>query len=223
MRILFLAPHPFFQPRGTPIADRAVIETLSDLGHEIDVLAYHEGEPVDIPNCRIERIAAPPGVHGVRPGFSAKKIICDGYMLATALRLAGSRHYDLVHAVEESAFIAMILRARYGLPFVYDMDSSIAQQMTERHPVLGIAKGLLELAEGRAIRASVGVLTVCRSLEDVARRHAPGKLVARVEDASLVEAPGTDEAPTELGRPGEGGPVILYAGNLEPYQGIDLL
>ncbi|MBI4486503.1 MAG: glycosyl transferase family 1, partial [Acidobacteria bacterium] len=52
MRILLLAPHPFFQHRGTPIAEKALIEFLSSEGHEVDVLTYHEGEDVRLPGCR---------------------------------------------------------------------------------------------------------------------------------------------------------------------------
>jgi glycosyltransferase involved in cell wall biosynthesis len=144
-------------------------------------------------------------------------------MLVAAIRLARRHRYDLVHAVEESAFIAMALRSRFGIPFVYDMDSSIAQQMTERHPSLRSIRWMLEAAERKAVRSSVGVLTVCRSLEEVARTHAPGKLVGRVEDPSLLETTAEEDVPTELADAGSGGPIVMYVGNLEPYQGIDLL
>ena len=74
MRILLLAPHPFFQQRGTPIAERVLLEVLARSGHEIDVLTYPEGEDPGIPSCRILRIPAPPGIRNIRPGFSVKKL-----------------------------------------------------------------------------------------------------------------------------------------------------
>ena len=60
MRILLLAPQPFFQARGTPIAVRLVLEFLTARGHQVDVLTYHEGSDVEIPNCRIARIPRHP-------------------------------------------------------------------------------------------------------------------------------------------------------------------
>ena len=36
MRILFLAPHPFYQDRGTPIAVNLMLQTLSERGEEVD-------------------------------------------------------------------------------------------------------------------------------------------------------------------------------------------
>src|SRR5262245_32326401 len=36
LRILMIAPEPFFQPRGTPFSEFHRIRALTDLGHEID-------------------------------------------------------------------------------------------------------------------------------------------------------------------------------------------
>ena len=87
MKILVLAPHPFFQARGTPIAVRTVLEFLSDRGHTVDVLTYAEGADVEIPNCRVHRIRRVPGLRGIRAGFSFKKVACDLLMVAACVRL----------------------------------------------------------------------------------------------------------------------------------------
>ena len=99
MKILVLAPHPFFQARGTPLAVRRVVEFLSSRGHQLDLLTLHEGEDVAIPNCRIYRIARPFGIRNIRPGFSFKKVICDVFMFAKCLRMVRRNRYDLIHAV----------------------------------------------------------------------------------------------------------------------------
>jgi glycosyltransferase involved in cell wall biosynthesis len=75
------------------------------------------------------------------------------------------------------------------------------------------------LAERRAVRGSRGVLAVCEAVEQIARRHDPSKLVARVEDTTLLT--GDEEAIPPILPPG--GPIVMYVGNLERYQGIDLL
>ncbi len=136
MKILLLAPHPFFQARGTPLAVRMVLEFLSARGHHVDVLTLHEGEDVSIPNCRIYRIPPIPGVRSVRPGFSLKKVLCDAVMFVSCLRMVRRERYDLIHAVEESAFIAAAAGAVSGVPYIYDMDSSLAEQMVEAYPRL---------------------------------------------------------------------------------------
>ncbi|HYG61531.1 MAG TPA: glycosyltransferase family 4 protein [Thermoanaerobaculia bacterium] len=228
MRILLLAPHPFFQQRGTPIAERMLLEVLAANGHEIDVLTFAEGEDVQIPGCRFLRIPRLPGTSGIRPGFSWKKLANDAVMLVESLRLIRRHRYNLVHAVEESAFMALVGKWLFRVPYVYDMDSGLAQQMIDKFRPLGRVRPLLEVFERSAARGSAGVLAVCRSLEEQARAWNPGGLVQRIEDVTLLEGNGKvlhlgTDLQIPLGLDGVRPPVVMYVGNLEPYQGIDLL
>jgi glycosyltransferase involved in cell wall biosynthesis len=226
VRILLLAPHPFFQARGTPLAVRTVLEFLSARGHQVDVLTLHEGEDVAIPNTRIFRIPRIPGIRNVRPGFSLKKVLCDALLLVGCLRMVRRTRYDLIHAVEESAFIAAAARAVSGVPYIYDMDSSLAEQMVEAYPPLQFALPLMRYCESVAVRRSLGVLTVCAALEDLAHGHDPDKPVGRVEDSTLLppDASGDGNGKDRVPEAFRGdGPVAMYVGNLERYQGIDLL
>lgn len=222
MKILLLAPHPFFQHRGTPIAVKALLEVLARGGHHVDVLTYHEGSDVEIPGCQIHRIPNLPGVRNIRPGFSVKKLVCDAAMMVSCLRMLRDTRYDLVHAVEEAAFMALVVRKLFGIPFIYDMDSSLPDQLMERYPAMRGASWILRALERAALSNSLGVLAVCKALEELARRAAPETLIATIEDPSLISATtrNGEKLSETIGRPG---PIVLYVGNLEPYQGIDLL
>ena len=166
MKILFLAPHPFFQQRGTPIAERQLLEVLAARGHAIDILTYPEGEDPGIPNCRIHRLPDVRPLRGVRPGFSAKKLALDALMLARCLRMVRRGGYHLIHAVEESAFMGLVARRLFGVPYVYDMDSGLARQMADRFPWLGPARRGLEGCERAAVRGSLAVGAVCPAREE---------------------------------------------------------
>jgi hypothetical protein len=98
VKILLLAPHPFYQARGTPIAVKSVLEFLSERGDSVDVLTYSEGADVEIPNCRVHRIPRVPGLRNIRAGFSFKKVICDVLMVAACLGMMRRTRYDLIHA-----------------------------------------------------------------------------------------------------------------------------
>jgi glycosyltransferase involved in cell wall biosynthesis len=224
-----LAPHPFFQARGTPLAVRTVLEFLSSRGHQLDLLTFHEGENVDIPNCRIHRIARPLWIRNIRPGFSIKKVVCDVFMFVKCLQMVRKNRYDLIHAVEESAFIAAAMQRFVGVPYVYDMDSSLAEQLVDAYPGLHFAFATLRKCEAVAVRQSLGVLTVCAALEDVAHGHAPDKPIGRVEDTTLLVP---EQRHSSNGHGAESllpagvdgaSPVAMYVGNLEHYQGIGLL
>jgi glycosyltransferase involved in cell wall biosynthesis len=222
MRILLLAPHPFFQLRGTPIAERALLQVLTAEGHQVDVLTFPEGEDLDLPNCKIHRVPAPAWARGVRPGFSLRKLACDASMLGWILRRVRRGRYDVVHAVEESAFMALLAKRLFGVPYVYDMDSGLARSMLDRFPALKAVRFLLDACERRAVRASCGTLAGCRALEAQARAWHPGGLIAPLEDIAQT-ASGAEEAPDLIPEAWRSDPIVLYVGNLAPYQGVDLL
>lgn len=223
MKILLLAPHPFYRERGTPIAVRLLAQTLAEDGHTIDLLCYHEGDDTAIHPCvTIHRSPAPPGVRGIRPGFSLKKLLCDVWMVPTALRMARHGTYDIVHAVEEAAFMAIHIQRRTGLPFVFDMDSSMPLQIVEKLPWLRPLRSFMCALERRAIRRAAAVVPVCDYLAAIAR-HAGASRVTMLRDIPLGDAQPSEGPPHALALPALDRPVYLYVGNLEHYQGIDLM
>ena len=224
MKLLVLAPQPFFQNRGTPIATLKMLHVLSASGHEIDLLTYHEGAPIDIEHCRHMRIPNIPLVRNVPPGFSIRKLICDVVMTISAFRLCLNNQYHVIHAVEESVFMAMLIKWTLGIPYIYDMDSSLPSQMTDKMPFLRPIGSFLRMFERLAVRHSRGVVAVCQALEDVAASHCDRVPTVRIEDASLLtEDSGADEVDDESSVLDIEGRSIMYVGNLAPYQGIDLL
>jgi glycosyltransferase involved in cell wall biosynthesis len=103
------------------------------------------------------------------------------------------------------------------------MDSSLAEQMLDALPRLKIVAPILRRLEAIAVRRSAGVLAVCVALEDVARGHAPATPVGRVEDTTLLPPGTSGNGGRHLPAETAGAPVAMYVGNLEHYQGIDLL
>ena len=126
MNILLLAPSPFFQLRGTPIAVRLLTKVLTAEGHKVHILTYHEGEPVDFPNLTISRIPRLPGIKDIKPGPSWKKIVSDLALFVMLLKMVKGNRFDVIHAVEESVFMALVVKKIYGIPFIYDLDSSLS-------------------------------------------------------------------------------------------------
>jgi glycosyltransferase involved in cell wall biosynthesis len=227
MRILFLAPQPFFEVRGTPLAVLAMVRALSELGHQVDLLTYAQGEDVDVPGLRHRRSLKLP-VGRVKAGPSLAKLLLDvPFMIQAYWRMATGR-YDVVHAVEEAAHAAAPAARLLRLPLIVDVDSSIPDQLrysgfATRGPLLRLAERL----ERYALRRATAVITVCTSLTEGVKARVPGALVFQIEDPPLVDPakpPSEEEVERlrhSLGL--DGRPVILYSGNFEPYQGVPLL
>jgi len=222
VKILLLAPQPFYQERGTPIAVKMLAEDLYSSGHDIELLTYHEGEEPENWNIEIHRIVSIPGLSNISPGFSIKKIICDGLMFLQAIRLCLKKKYDVVHAVEESVFIAVILKMVFNTRCVYDVDSWLSDQLQEKYQFLRCCKGLFSFFEKIAVTRSDGAVVVCKALEEKVKQFDPNIPVLRLEDVSLLQEFEGDFESLET-VVGNNDPFILYVGNLEKYQGINLL
>jgi len=226
MNVLLLAPHPFYQDRGTPIAVDLLLRTLSARGDDVDVLTYHEGADRQYQgpgNVRIFRIVEPPGCRQIRPGFSIKKLIADVYMYREAMRMVRAKTYDVVHAVEESAFMAGRIKRKTGIPYIFDMDSSMPEQIVEKMPIFTFLLPLMRMFEKSAIQQSVAVTAVCDSLADLANLSGSPRTVI-LRDVPLLDR--KDSLTPSAGfrkEFGLSGTCLLYIGNLESYQGIDLL
>lgn len=226
MNILLLAPHPFYQERGTPIAVDLLIKTLAERGEHIDVLTYHEGQERTYPGpgtVRLLRIPPPLACRNIPPGFSLKKLRADVAMYRMAMRLVRENRYDLVHAVEEAVFIAMRIQHRVGIPYIYDMDSSMSRQIADKIPIAKCLLPFMRWCERKAIRGAAAIAAVCDALADQARADGAAR-IAILRDVPLLDSSAAP-APTKGFRDALGitGPSLLYIGNLESYQGIDLL
>ena len=78
MRILMIAPEPFFEPRGTPFSEFHRIRALTELGHTVDLVTYPFGQDVSLdPGCASSAAARPPFVRRVGIGPSLAKVPLD--------------------------------------------------------------------------------------------------------------------------------------------------
>ncbi len=228
MRILMISPEPFFLPRGTPFSIFHRLEALGRLGHETDLVTYHLGEDVEIKGLRIYRIINVPFVTEIKVGPSYPKFLLDMLLLWKSFYLILRKRYDCIHTHEEGCFMGGLFRKIFGIPHVYDMHSSLPEQLvnynfTHSRTVLSIAKGL----ERRAILSCDAIIVICRYLADLVHMVEQGVHVSIIENVPLIpENPGVSEKAIEELRDKlgvTGCPVALYTGTFEYNQGLDLL
>ena len=228
MRILMLAPEPFFEPRGTPFSEYHRIKALVELGHHVDLVTYPFGADVDLPNLTIIRAAKPPFISRVRIGPSAAKLALDACLAVTAIRQARRATYDVVHSHEEAGLLGVWIAKRLGIPHLYDMHSSLPQQLTNfKYARSRLLRRAFEVMEDRTVFGSDVVITICQDLHDHVERMGAGArsiLIENVMGGDVEEPPRTtaEEVRERWGIPA-GAPLVLYTGTFEAYQGLDLL
>ena len=227
MKILMLAPEPFFEPRGTPFSEYHRIRALLELGHTVDLVTYPFGEDVTLKGLRIYRSLRPPFLRRVGIGPSAAKAVLDVLLTFTAVRRTLSARYDLIHSHEEGSFIGVGLSGILGVPHLYDMHSSLPQQLTNfafsRSRLLRSAFAGMERL---VIRRSKVVIVICPHLETTVR-----EIDSSVPTVLIENAPGSGDTPVpgsgenirrQLGMESDA-PMVLYTGTFEAYQGLGLL
>ncbi len=224
MRILLLAPHPFYQERGTPIAVDLLARALAERGEHVDVLTYHEGEDLAYDgNISIHRIPNQRFAKNIRPGFSIKKLVCDFAMYRKAKAMARENKYDCIHAVEESAFMAHRIGRKHNIPYIFDMDSSMPQQIADKLPIAKPFLPIMHRLEAGIIRHAVAVVPMCKALADMAEEIG-AKHIEILHDITLLPESYTPCPEKGFRHSLElSNPSLLYIGNLESYQGIDLM
>jgi glycosyltransferase involved in cell wall biosynthesis len=227
MNILMIAPQPFFEPRGTPFSEYFRIQALTALGHGVDLVTYPFGEDKRIPGLRIFRCRRPLGIRAVKTGPSAAKLVLDLFLFCKALGRLRRGRYDLVHTHEEGNIMGVACQKIAGIPHLYDMHSSLVQQMENfQFTRSRIIAGFFRFIENASLRNAASVIVICRSLFDHASRITSAAKLTLIEnfldDRPLPSNPDKQRLLRSEINP-DGKKVVMYAGTLEPYQGIPLL
>lgn len=237
MRALVIAPQPFFSYRGTPFSVYYRTLVMSELGVACDLLTYGQGLDVDLPGCRIFRVPALRWLGEVKVGPSFLKALLDALMVLWTIALLCRRRYAVVHAHEEAVFWCLWLKPLFRFRLIYDMHSSLPQQLNNfRFVELPLLRRLFARWEKKAVRRAEAVITVCPALLEHARAQGAedGRAMliensivdpveVRIDAATRIAESTRAEAARNWVEERKPRPTLIYAGTLEPYQGIDRL
>jgi glycosyltransferase involved in cell wall biosynthesis len=227
MKILMIAPEPFFESRGTPFSEFFRIKALCHLGHQVDLVTYPIGENVEIRGLRIFRGLKLPFVKSVKTGPSFKKLVLDFFLF---FRVAGRlirKRYDLIHTHEEANIMGVIYSKLFRTPHLYDMHSSLVQQMSNfKFTKSKFITGIFRFIEKRSLRNARAVIVICRSLFDYAGGITNPQKLVMIEN--FIDNTPEEFDPDTLSKvreeiQGKGKKTVIYTGTLETYQGLSLL
>ncbi len=227
MKILMIAPEPFFEPRGTPFSEYFRIKSLSRLGNHIDLVTYPVGENKNIENLRIFRSFGSIFVKSVKTGPSPIKLFLDLFLFFRAFRRILFHKYDLIHTHEEANIMGATLSKIFGVPHLYDMHSSLVQQMENfKFSKSSIIKGIFRNIEKISLNNARSVIVICKSLFDYAAKITDKNKLTIIENfiddsPEKLKKDLLEKIKSEIKKKGE--IVITYTGTLETYQGIPML
>ena len=227
MKILMIAPQPFFEPRGTPISVYQRLEALSALGYQIDLITYHVGKDVELPNVEIHRVRGLKMIKHVRIGPSRAKIFLDVMIVFKAVQMLLAKRYDVIHSHEEAAFFCMLLAWIFRTRHIYDMHSVLSKQLDNFN--FGnnlIFTKIFSVLETIALKTCHAVITVGPDLERYVKSVKPGIRSVMIENIALqayqkpVQVDEVHQLKSKLNI--EDRLPIVYTGTYERYQGLEM-
>ena len=220
---------PFPTSQGSQVLIKSVSEALSRIGHDVRIISYHNGEPhigFDLP---IHRIPNVPTYRNLRAGPALQKPLLD-LMLAIRLYQVVLRYgIDIIHAHNYEALIAgLMVRRLKGTPVLFHSHSALTKEL---HLFFSsrVVKAITKTTAG-AIDAWIPVEAdgcLALSPEDVAFYISKGVHSERIH---MVPPPYFEEEFKTTSHPEPGtpdtvkqSPTVIYTGNLDPYQDLELL
>lgn len=228
---LHIAALPFPTAQGTQAALRAMLDALLEEGQEARLLCYgggvNEGARAadlqsDAPALPLWRIADFPRLPHFRSGPSWRKLLLD-LRLALALRSGGRERTVFAHHVEAALAAWMA-----GVPdFVFVAHTDLEEELESYFPA---QLAPLMRHAGHALDTFVCSLSpklaavspwLCRRWSECTGRPVHYLPIPWSLPPDAASAEREKVAPTR--RAGEPSWTLLYVGNLDAYQGVDLL
>jgi glycosyltransferase involved in cell wall biosynthesis len=213
-----------YEDRGTPIAVLEVLKVLSEQGWQVHLLTYPLGSDIALPGLTIFRTSNPFRIRFVPIGFSIRKLLFDLLLVRATWHRLRVETYSAIHAVEEMGFPAALLGSRARVPVLWDMQSDMPEQMKKKRVFrLAPLQALLRGCERWLIR-NVQLIACSSGLSEHVTANARHAVVFewRYPWQSGSPSPRFKVTRESLGIP-PGAPLIVYTGNMAPYQGIPVL
>lgn len=126
--VLVLAPTPYFSNRGCHIRIYEESKVIQSLGYDLVLATYSLGR--DLGNFPIQRTGRLPWYRKTSAGPAWSKLILDLKLFFLAKRLIKQQRPVLIHAhLHESAWLAWLLKKRFHLPVILDLQSSLPDEL----------------------------------------------------------------------------------------------
>jgi glycosyltransferase involved in cell wall biosynthesis len=227
LRVLVVAPTPFFGDRGCHVRIYEEVRALAARGIESEIVTYPIGS--DPSGLTVRRALRLPGVRvrAVGPGYT--RPVVDAALLATALSTARRFKPDLIHAhLHEGIAIGAVMRRRLAVPLVADLQGSLVGELVD-HGFLSngsASASLVGRLERWLVRQPDTILASSSSALELLKSQGadPARVVWFPDgvDLSAFRPQPIDRAlESSFGLSGKR--TVVFLGLLTPYQGVDLL
>ena len=228
MRVLMIAPTPFFADRGCHTRIYEEIKALQKRGHEVKLCTYGLGR--DVPGIEIVRTVHLPWYQKLSAGPSKTKILLLPLLLITVLQECHRFKPDVVHAhLHEGACLAKVCRLFYPrAAYVFDMQGSLTKELLQHEFIRqgSVACRCFYRLEKKIDAWHTIIVSADRIKEELKEMGCDTTNCINVKDGVDTKAffpQAFDKAIACRNGVDIKKRRILYMGLLEKYQGVDIM
>lgn len=223
-RIAMVAACPFPSARGSQVLIRGLAEALAERGHEVHVVTYPFAESfvpirgILLHRIRFSRLAR------WRRKLGWRKLLLDLALAVKLYRVVRAQRIEIIHAHNyEGPLVGLFVRWLTGIPVVYHSHNALSDELGYyfrpgiRRAAASWIGGVLDRLIPRRADFSIALTP---ALEQFLRGR--GVAASRLSVVAPGNSPAGPPRPPRTD-PFAGRFVVMYTGNLDPYQDLPVL
>jgi glycosyltransferase involved in cell wall biosynthesis len=230
LRVCMLAPTPFPANQGTPGSIREMAEAVCELGHEVHIVTYSQGQEIPVKGPQVHRIGEVQLQEATFVGPTKARPWYDLKMIFKTLAVIRKHRPHVLHAHGyEAALIAWVCRLFTRLPIVYSGHMTMADELPSykfiRPQWLArlLARALDAIVPRLGNRCLPHSKNMDRFFRDKGLADRTEPVVPFGINLADMAADPADGIAIRWRYGLENYPVVLYAGLMDEFQRLDLL
>jgi 1,2-diacylglycerol 3-alpha-glucosyltransferase len=232
LRVAMVGACPFPTAQGSQVLIQQLSEALAARGHEVHVVTYHlesRTSATPLSGFRVHRIRKIPGYTKIGSGPAWGKIPIDVLLLLLLIRVVLRFKIDVIHAHNyEGLLIGWIAALITGRPVVYHSHNVMAAELPtyfRKSWSRWLARRLAHVLDRQLPRRADICIAMSQEAVSFFRAHGVSHERIRLIPPGIhFEKPAVRDSTAVREQYGLGsGPLVIYTGNLDQYQRLDLL
>jgi 1,2-diacylglycerol 3-alpha-glucosyltransferase len=226
--IAMIAACPFPVNYGSPGAIRELTATLSEMGHDVHVVTYPDGEDLSVGKARLHRVTRKQRNRAFSAGPSSEKLLLDFLMIGELCKTVRREKIEIIHAHNyEGALIGLLGKILTGKPMVYQAVNLMSNELATYRfirPAI-IAKWLGAALDWFVPSFPDRIVAVTQELYNHLEKHGVPQGRLSMIPCGITPAMFDHPDPDRFRRKYALGdrPVVMYTGITNSFQRIDYL
>ena len=226
--IAMVAACPFPANHGTPAAIREMSEELARRGHTVRVVTYPLSHDIPVTGVGIDRVAHVGSNREISVGPNYQRLGFDALMTFKLLKVVRKHKMEVIHAHNyEGALIGGFVGRLTGVPVIYNAINTMIGELASFNFIRprALAIGLAKVLDYIVPRLADVIIADTEELRLflIDQGIDPAKVVTIHSGVRPGMFEGGNGARVRDRFASDGGPLIIYTGTFDEFQGVDYL